>query len=82
MPSACEAMPMRPPSSVAIATLKPLPTRPEHVLWSELDVLEEHRARVRGVDAQLLVVRRQGEAGLLGGERRRRCASPCRPRAR
>ena len=55
MPTACAAMPMRPPSSARMATLNPSPSAPEAVRRGHPAPLEDELGRVRGAEPELVL---------------------------
>ena len=58
IPSACAAIPIRPPSSVAIATVKPLPSSCEQPVPPDLGALDHDVVRHGGIEAELLLLSR------------------------
>ena len=62
-PRACAAMPIRPPSRVCMAILKPLPSLPSRFSFGNDAVLKDQIAGRAAADTHLLLVLAGGEAG-------------------
>ena len=62
MPTACAPTPMRPPSSVAMAILKPLPSAPEAVLDRNMTLSNTSSQVEEGTQAHLVLRLAHGEA--------------------
>ena len=63
MPSACAPIPIRPPSSVFMAILKPSPSSPSSASGGHQAVGEVQRRRARPADPELVLGLADGEAG-------------------